>query len=152
MTVVIFDTDVLINWLTQETESITGRRLWEAPLQIIECIECKEIRGCVSLMSLLEVRFLLNRKFKRHTADINKDILLIKSVFEVVVPEEIELLRADKLQEEFLLDPFDAILLATVLAIPRGILVSRDGKLLTIAPRFTTAVTPEKALTEIYRF
>ena len=147
MQTIIFDTDVLINWLTQETESITRRKLWEAPLQIIERVEAKEIRGCVSLLSLLEIRFLLNRKFKHHIQDINKDISLISGLFDVLIPDETELLRANKLQEKYLLDPFDAVFLATVLSMPSAVLVSRDKKFLAIASRFTDAMVPEKVST-----
>ena len=146
MKTIIFDTDVLINWLMQEVESITRRKLWEAPLQIIERVEAEEIRGCVSLLCLLEIRFLLNRKFKRHTTNINKDISLISGLFDVLIPDKIELLRANKLQEEYLLDPFDAIFLATALSLPSAILVSRDKKLIAIASRLTDAMTPEDTL------
>ena len=146
MKTVILDTDVLVNWLAMETEPLTQRKLWAAPLRIIESMEAKEIRGYVSLTSILEIRFLLKRKFKRSANDVNEDVALISGLFDILVPDRMELLRANKLQEEYSLDPFDAILLATTFSLPSAILISRDSKFLAIAARLTEAMLPEKFL------
>ena len=40
---ILFDTDVIVNWLTKETETVTGRDLWTAPYKIIKHKEFLEI-------------------------------------------------------------------------------------------------------------
>jgi len=49
---VLIDSDVLLNWLTKEHESITGKNLWEAPYRIMSLAQNKNLICYVSLVSL----------------------------------------------------------------------------------------------------
>ena len=137
------DTDVLINWLLEETETGTNRELWKTPFAIVTAIECKKINGYVSLISVLETRSLLSRKKKFSSHLINDSIGKIKKVFKLTIPDHNELIGADKIQEKYLLDPFDSILLSTTVNLSDAVLISRDAKFLKIASRFVRAQTPE---------
>ena len=143
---VLLDTDVIANWLLKETETATNKNIWKAPFEIIGRIETKEIKGCIALTTLLEIRFLLRRKKEYPAKEINQDINKLTDLFEIVIPDEIELLRANKLQEEYPLDPFDSILLSLTLSLPDSVLLSRDTKFLRIASGLTETATPEEYL------
>lgn len=143
---IILDSDVLTSWITKETETTTGKELWTSPLKIITLIEKKKITGWVSLTSLLEIRFLLRRKKKCSENIIKSFFEEFTKLFEIIVPDEIELLRSNQLQDKFLLDPFDAVLLATALTKENIILITRDRTFISIASRLIEATTPEKFL------
>jgi predicted nucleic acid-binding protein len=147
--IAFLDTDIIANWLLKEIETATNKNLWKAPFEIISRIEAKEIKGCVSLTSLLELRFLLRRKKEYPAQEVNVDVAKLTGLFEVVIPGEIELLRTNKLQEEYPLDPFDAILLSLVLTLPNAILISRDTKFLKGASRLIETATPEEFLSKL---
>jgi hypothetical protein len=53
---VLLDTDVVINWLVEETETGSGKELWKAPFGIVRLVEDKKISGFISLTTLLEIR------------------------------------------------------------------------------------------------
>ncbi len=146
---ILLDTDVIANWLLKEIETSTNKNLWKAPFEIIGRIETKEIKGCISLTTLLEIRFLLHRKKEYPVKEINQDIKKLTELFEILIPDEIELLRANKLQEEYPLDPFDTILLSLALSLTNAILISPDTKFLKVASRLTETATPEQYLTKI---
>jgi len=143
---VLLDTDVLVNWLLKETETATNKNIWAAPFKIIGRVESGEIKGCVSLTSLLEIRFLMRRKKAVPDKEVNADIATLTNLFEVLIADEIQLLRADKLQEKYPLDPFDAIILSIALSLPTATLISRDTQLLKIAAKLTESATPEEFL------
>ena len=143
---ILFDTDVITNWLIKETETATEKPLWEAPVEIISRVESGKCKGFISLMTLLELRFLLRHKKKVAETQIHTDIQNLMELFEIVVPDEGELLRANKLQSQYLLDPFDSILLSLALSIPHVTLLSRDTKFLRIAEKLIETASPEEFL------
>lgn len=143
---VILDTDVIINWLTQEVETATRKELWKAPYKIITFIENKRLHGLTCLTTLLEIRYLLRRKREYNEKQIENFINEITSVLEVVIPDEISLLEANKLQSETFLDPFDAILLGVSSSLKSATLISRDKQLLKIGSRLISTATPESLL------
>ena len=142
----LIDTDVLINWLTQEVDPNTKKELWKASHQLIKLIEDKKIKGFISLFTLLEVRFVLRRKKDLNEEEIKKDINKILRILEVIIPGEIDLLRANELQIENPLSPFDALLLSVCSTLKDGVLITRDKSLLKIASKFTSSFTPEDFL------
>lgn len=142
----LIDTDVLINWLTQEVDPNTKKELWKAPHQLIKLIEDKKIKGFISLFTLLEVRFVLRRKKDLSEEEIKKDINKILRILEVIIPGEIDLLRANELQIENPLSPFDALLLSVCSTLKDGVLITRDKSLLKIASKFINSFTPEDFL------
>lgn len=143
---ILLDTDAVVNWLIQETETASGRKLWEAPYEIVKLVEDKSVFGTISLTTLMEIRFLLRRKKSYTPSQIENDILKLTSIFEVIIPDEINLLKANTLQAEHPLDPFDSIHLALCIGIKPATLISRDKDFIKIAKKFITASTPEEFL------
>ncbi len=146
---ILIDTDVIINWLTKETETITDKELWKAPFEIISRIEAGQLEGFISLLTVFEIRFFLRRKKKISESQVNADVQKLTEIIEVLIPDEIELLRANKLQGEYPLDPFDAILFSLALGIPEVTLISRDREFLRFASRFVEVSSPEEFLTRL---
>lgn len=143
ITTCLLDTDVIINWLSQEVESTTGKELWKSPHQIIKLIEHNKSKGFISLAHLLEVRFILRRKRGFSEERIGLDIEKILEVLEVAIPDEVDLLQANNLQSKNPLSPFDALLIALALSLKEVVLISRDKALLSLAAKFTPVATPE---------
>lgn len=141
---VFLDTDVVVNWLIKETETSSGKPLWEAPYRIIKLIEDKSVTGLISLTTLMEIRYLLRRKKSYTSRQIEDDISTLTSIFEVVIPDEINLLNANTLQAEHPLDPFDAIHLSLCVSMKPDFLISRDKEFVRLAKEFVTALSPEK--------
>lgn len=148
-TVCLLDTDILINWLTQEVDLNSDKNLWEAPHQIIKLIEDKKIKGFISIINLLEIRFVLRRKKDFTEQRIKEDVAKILEIIEVIIPDEIDLLRANNLQTKNPLGPFDAILVAVGLSLKEAKLISRDKSLLGLAAKFLSVFTPEEFLSVI---
>jgi len=147
---VLIDSDVLLNWLIKEHESGTDKNLWEAPYRIISLAQNNNIVCYVSLISLLELQFVLRRKKKRAEEDIELDLDLIISELEVLIPDEVTLVQAYTLQKKYYLDPFDSILLSQLIGYDI-ILISRDKALINIALRANIlACSPESFLAEKY--
>lgn len=142
----LLDTDVITNWLTKELETVSGKELWNAPFKIVRLIEEKSFVGMVSLTTLMEVRYLLRRKKSYSSRQIENDISKLTSVFEVIIPDEINLLKANSLQAERPLDPFDAIHLAVSIGLKPVTLISRDKEFIRISRKFIPAVYPEEFL------
>jgi len=140
------DTDVVVNWLVKEVETASGKPLWEAPYEIIKRVESKAVTGIISLTTLMEIRYLLRRKKSYTSQQIEDDISKLTSIFEVVIPDEINLLKANALQSEHPLDPFDAIHLALCLNLKPDCFISRDNDFIQIAKQFITALTPQEFL------
>lgn len=148
---VFFDTDVIVNWLSKELETTTGRNLWSAPYKILNLIENGKLKGFISLTTVMELRFLLKRAKRYSSKRIEKDIGRIISIFELVIPDAIDMLKASSLQTEYPLDPFDSIHLSMCLSLKPVVLISRDNSFLEIAKKLISANTPEDFLS-INRF
>ncbi len=145
---IFFDTDVIVNWLTKETETISGRELWTAPYKIIKHLDigAEKRKGFIPLRTVLELRYLLRRKKRYSVKQVEEDIGKITAFFEVVIPDITDMLQASSLQSEYPLDPFDAIHLALCLSLKPVVLVSRDKEFLEISKKFISAYTPEDFL------
>jgi len=145
---IFFDTDVIVNWLTKETETISGRELWTAPYKIIKHLDigAGKREGFIPLTTVLELRYLLRRKKRYSVKQVEEDIGKITAFFEVVIPDTTDMLQASSLQSEYPLDPFDAIHLALCLSLKPVVLVSRDKEFLEISKKFISAYTPEDFL------
>ena len=71
----------------------------------------------------------------------------VYSNISIEIPDSIDLLSANKLQEEYPLDPFDAIGLSIIQSIDSVSLVSRDSDFMQLAKSSNNEVhTPEKFL------
>lgn len=140
---VLLDTDVVTNWLIEETETGSGKELWKAPFEIVRLVEDKKISGFISLTTLLEIRYLLRRKKAYNDQQVEDDIAKITSIFDVIIPDEITLLKANSLQSAHPLDPFDAIHLSIAIGLKPVALISRDREFIKIAGNFITALTPD---------
>jgi predicted nucleic acid-binding protein len=97
----------------------------------------------------MEIRFLLRRKKSYTPSQIENDITKLTAIFEVIIPDEISLLKANTLQSEHMLDPFDAIHLALCIGMKPSTLISRDKDYIKISKKFITATTPEEFLKNI---
>ncbi|MCK4437202.1 PIN domain-containing protein [bacterium] len=106
-------------------------------------IEAGKIKGLTCLTTLLELRYLLRRKKEYNEEQVETYISQIMSILEVIVPDEISLLRANRLQSENLLDPFDTILLSFSIGVRPATFISRDTDFLKIAKRFIEVAIPE---------
>ncbi|MEO5357262.1 MAG: type II toxin-antitoxin system VapC family toxin [Nitrospirae bacterium YQR-1] len=140
---VLLDTDAVINWLIEETETVSGKELWKAPFEIVRLIEDRSILGFISLTTLLEIRYLLRRKKSYHDYQIEEDISKITGIFDVIIPDEITLLKSNSLQSARPLDPFDAIHLSVALGLKPITLISRDKEFINVAGNLVDALTPE---------
>lgn len=136
----LFDTDVLINWLAKENG------LWKAPMDLIILHEEKKIDIFVSLLSFLELRFVLRRKKNIEDDVIDDAIIDMSSTFNVSVPSSVVLLKANDLQSSHHFDPFDAILLALAGTINVNVLVTRDKEFRKIAQEYIPIKDPEETL------
>lgn len=145
----LLDTDVVVNWLIQETETVSKRELWKAPYEIIRLVENKTLSGIISLTTLMEIRYLLRRKRSYSVQQVEDDISLITAIFDVIIPDEINLLKANTLQAEYPLDPFDSIHLAICIGLKSIALISRDKDFIKISKQFINALTPEEYLKSI---
>lgn len=136
----LFDTDVLINWLVKEGD------LWKAPMDLIALHEKRKIDIFVSLLSFLELRFVLRRKKKIEDDAIDDAIIDMSSTFNISVPSSVVLLKANDLQSSHHFDPFDAILLALADTINVNVLVTRDKEFREIAQEYIPIRDPEETL------
>lgn len=143
---VFVDTDVVVNWLIKETETASGKALWEAPYKIIQFIESKVVIGMISLTTVMEIRYLLRRKKSYTSQQIEDDISKLTSIFEVIIPDEISLLKANALQSEHNLDPFDAVQLSAATGLIPITLISRDKEFIQISKQFIPSMFPEDFL------
>ena len=144
----LIDSDVIINWLSQETETITGNPLWTAPATILELGERRLVMNHVSLLSFLEIRYVLRRKKKWDVRQINSDLRAFESIVYRLTPDEDELHDADRLQEEHTLDPFDSIILAQAVRRKTSI-ISRDRDFVDIASLYVPSMTPEQYIARV---
>lgn len=146
---VFFDTDVVINWLAKEVDPETGEKLWVAPYRIIKLLEGGEVEGYSSLINIMEIRFVLRRK-KDHSEEKIRELLEeFREKFIVEVPDNLDLLEADKLQREYPLDPFDSIYFALSEIITNEILLTRDEDFQEIIEESdikVTSMNPEQFL------
>jgi len=141
---IFLDTDVVVNWLVRETESASGKELWKAPYEIVKLAEQQTVSALISLTTLMEIRYLLRRKKFFDTPQIEADLARVSAVFDVIIPDEISLLRANTLQTEHPLDPFDALHLSFAAGVKPVTLISRDADFIKIARSFVETATPEE--------
>ena len=149
LTRILLDTDVIVNWLIQETETASDKELWKAPYEIVRLIENKTFLGIISLTTLMEIRYLLRRKKSYTARQVEDDISKLTTLFDVIIPDEINLLKANTLQAEHSLDPFDAIQLSICMGLKPVTLISRDKDFIKISKQFINALTPEEFLNNI---
>jgi len=103
----------------------------------------------ISILSLLEIQYVMRRKKSLSDKQIYDDIERITCQLEVLIPDEITLIQAFNLQKERPLDPFDSILLAQVIR-EEIILVSRDSAFLEeAAKKCISAFNPEDFLPQV---
>lgn len=95
-------------------------------------------------MTLLETRYVLRRKKQFNENIIKSFINDIIEVFEVLISDEVCLLRANNLQEIYPLDPFDAIILSCSSQIGQITLITRDIDFRDIAISSINVKTPEE--------
>lgn len=138
----ILDRDVIINWLAKETETGTEQPLWVSPAAILELGERKELDNHISLLSIFEIRFVLRRKKWFDEQEIERDLHRLTEIATIATPDRSHLEKANQLQIDEPLDPFDSIILAQSISLD-GILITRDRLLLDIANRFILSMTPE---------
>jgi predicted nucleic acid-binding protein len=120
--------------------------LWKAPMDLITLHEDKEIDIFVSLLSFLELRFVLRRKKKIEDGVIDDLIIDMSSTFNVSVPGSVVLLKANDLQSSYHFDPFDAVLLALAETINADVLVTRDKEFRETAQEQVLIRDPEETL------
>ncbi len=94
----------------------------------------------------MEIRYLLRRKKSYAPFKIEDDISKLATIIDVIIPDEINLLKANTLQSEYPLDPFDAIHLSICIGQKPIILISRDKDFIKISKKFIDALTPEEFL------
>lgn len=143
---IFLDTDVVVNWLVRETETGSGKELWKAPYEIVKLAEQQAVLAFISLTTLMEIRYLLRRKKSYDAAQIEEDLAKVTAVFDVIIPDEISLLRANSLQTEHPLDPFDAVHLSLAVGAKPVTLLSRDGDFIKLSRQFIDTATPEEFL------
>jgi len=97
----------------------------------------------------MEIRYLLRRKKLYTKQQVEDDISLITTIFDVIIPDEINLLKANMLQAAHLLDPFDSIHLSISIGLKPITLISRDKDFINISKQFINALTPEEFLNSI---
>lgn len=144
----MIDSDVLINWLVKEKENKTNRKLWVAPAAILELGAMEQLQNHVSLLSVFEIRFVLRRKKRKDTEEIERDLNRMGRILQIETPTQDVLQEADQLQSKHPLDPFDGVLLAQAMSI-KATLISRDNRFLEIAGRYTSSLSPEAYLENI---
>ncbi len=144
---VYLDTDVLINWLCKEVDPNSDFKLWKAPYEIMRLIEKGLVTAHTSLINIFEIRFVLRRKKKFEEKKIKELIADLYRQLKIEVPDSIDIITANKAQEEYLYDPFDAIAYAIAAAIPSECIITRDKEFTDIikAANFS-ACTPEEFL------
>jgi predicted nucleic acid-binding protein len=143
---IFLDTDVLINWLSKEVDLNTRFNLWQSPYEIIKLIERGKIDGYTSLTNIFEIRFVLRRKKKYDEKKIRECIEDLFGMIVIEVPDSGDMLEANRLQNEQLLDPFDSIGLSIIIA-NSTILVSRDDEFIKLANMLNVETyTPEEFL------
>jgi predicted nucleic acid-binding protein len=86
---------------------------------------------------------LLRRKKNIADKAIEETITLLENILDIVIPDEITLLRANLLQRNNYLDPFDAIIMAISVSMQPSVFLSRDNSLLMIASTLVPAITPD---------
>lgn len=149
---VFFDTDVIINWLAKEVEPETGFKLWLAPYNIVKLLEGKKFEGHSSLINILEIRFVLRRKKGHSEKKIQELINEFREKFIVDVPDSIDLMSANNLQQENPLDPFDSIYLILSQLLSPAVVLTRDQDFTEIMNEIedlrVKPMTPEEFLKE----
>lgn len=146
---IFLDTDVLINWLVHEKESRTAKPLWPSVEQILYAVQSKKIKGATSIISIMELRSFLSRRTKIPKTQIEIQISRINSLLNILVPNDITILLANRIQSETELTPIDSIQVALAQENMPAMLISRDKELLRISKSYVKVATPEVFLTQL---
>lgn len=147
---IFLDTDVIINWISKEVDKNTGFKLWRCPYEIMKLAEADEITACTALTNVFEIRYVLRRKMKYEDEMIKEFLNDLFGNVSIEIPDSVDMLLANKLQDDNPLDPFDAIGLSIVQSIDSCILVSRDSDFIKWTEKNDTkGYVPEKFL-QIY--
>lgn len=130
---VFLDTDVILNWLCKEVTR-EGINLWRAPYKILKKTEEGYINTFTTLVNLMEVRFVLRRKKKWAEGKIEEVIREIRQInnFELIIPDDTDLMTGFNLQSVYMLDPFDAMYFGVIDKVST-FLISRDRDFIDIA-------------------
>ena len=149
--VCLFDSDVLINWLTKEEDPLTHEKLWEAPLAILRLVEKGNIKGFASLLGIMEIRFVLRRKKDLKESVVQEHMDEIIKLIDVIIPDEVNLLQANNLQSELPFSPMDAVITAVGLSMRdrHVVLLTRDKTLSRLGSLYLPIQTPEEFLLNI---
>ncbi len=147
---IFLDTDIIINWIEKEVDRNSGFKLWKCPFEMLKLVEAEDIIAYTSLTNIFEIRFVLRRKMKFKEERIREFLGDIFLNIHIEIPDSADMLSANQLQDENLLDPFDAIGLSIVKSIGSCILVSRDSDFIQLAQKNDIrAHVPEKFM-QIY--
>lgn len=118
------DTNVLLNVWFKEIDPRTSRPLWKASLRVLKLVEEGNIKGIVSIFTIMESVHVFRRKGadpKIAQSDI-QDLGL-----EVYIPEIPALLDALTYQLELGgVDPYDAVALSSAVNSNCDVLIARD--------------------------
>jgi len=147
---IFLDTDVILNWLTKEEDSNTGFKLWKSPYEIMKLIDKGEIIAYSSITNVFEIRFVLRRKKKCPEIKIKNFIANLFKKINIEIPDYIDMLTANRLQDNYSLDPFDSIGLGIIQTMHKTSLISRDSDFMKITKDLgIDSYTPEKFI-EVY--
>jgi predicted nucleic acid-binding protein len=145
--ILLFDTDVIVNFLVKEHDPHSGAALWQAPAQLFDMIADGVVEGRISIFNLMELRYMLRRKKKISGIENEKLIFQISNSFNLVVQDEESIINAFNLQRGHGMDPFDSLLLSSYISMePETIVISRDKAFLAAANNYRQAYTPEEYL------
>ncbi len=100
---IFLDTDVLINWIAKEVDKNSGFKLWICPYEIMRLVEAKKVTAFTAMTNVFEIRFVLRRKMKYSEAKIKGFINDVYSNVSIEIPDSMDLLSANKLQEDYIL-------------------------------------------------
>ncbi len=125
---IFLDTDVILNWLIKEVDQNTGFKLWKCPYEIMKLIEKNDIKAYTSITNIFEIRFVLRRKKRCPEINIRHFISNLYDNINIEIPDYVDLLTANKLQDNHAFDPFDSIALGIVQSmVEESTLISRDS-------------------------
>ncbi len=150
-TKIFLDTDVIINWIAKEEDPNTDFKLWIGPYEIIKLVENGEIQAYTSIINIFEIRFVLRRKKKFEEDKIMEFVSDLYSKININVPDSIDILMANQIQEENPFDPFDSMSYVVASTIPANV-ISRDRDFIEqVRSLDMAAYTPEEFLREEFK-
>ena len=97
----------------------------------------------------MELRSFLIRRMKIAKTRIETEINMLNSLLNILVPNDITILLANRIQTETALTPIDSIQVAIAHENMPAVLISRDKELLRIPKNYIKVSTPEGLLTTL---